>query len=55
MHFVPQRGLLAIMAVLDIALNAAKRPISAKALADRYGLAPRYLEPMLQMLVPTLV
>ena len=51
MHFVPQRGLLAIMAVLDVALNAARRPISAKVLADRYGLAPRYLEPMLQMLV----
>src|SRR5262249_12350087 len=25
--------------------------ISARAIADRYGLAPRYLEPMLQMLV----
>lgn len=51
MQFVPQRGLVAIMAVLDIALNATHRPISAKALAHRYGLAPRYLEPMLQMLV----
>lgn len=51
MQFVPQRGLVAIMAVLDIALNGTKRPISAKALARRYGLAPRYLEPMLQMLV----
>ncbi len=51
MQFVPQRGLVAIMAVLDIALNGTRRPISAKALAHRYGLAPRYLEPMLQMLV----
>ena len=51
MQFVPQRGLVAIMAVLDIALNGNQRPISAKALAHRYGLAPRYLEPMLQMLV----
>ncbi len=51
MQFVPQRGLVAIMAVLDIALNGTQRPISAKALAHRYGLAPRYLEPMLQMLV----
>lgn len=51
MQFVPQRGLVAITAVLDIALNGAQRPISAKALAHRYGLAPRYLEPMLQMLV----
>jgi Rrf2 family protein len=51
MQFVPQRGLVAITAVLDIALNGTHRPISAKALAHRYGLAPRYLEPMLQMLV----
>jgi Rrf2 family protein len=51
MQFVPQRGLVAIMAVLDIALNGTRRPISAKALAHRYGLAPRYLEPMLQTLV----
>ena len=29
----------------------AAQTISAKALAHRYGLAPRYLEPMLQMLV----
>src|SRR5205807_2885497 len=51
MQFVPQRGLVAIMAVLDIALNGTQRPISAKAIANRYGLAPRYLEPMLQTLV----
>src|SRR6476659_2383995 len=51
MQFVPQRGLVAIMAVLDIALNGTQRPISAKAIANRYGLAPRYLEPLLQTLV----
>jgi Rrf2 family protein len=51
MQFVPQRGLVAVTAVLDIALNANKQPISARTLADRYGLAPRYLEPLLQMLV----
>jgi len=51
MQFVPQRGLVAIMAVLDIALNGTQRPISAKTIAHRYGLAPRYLEPMLQALV----
>jgi len=51
MQFVPQRGLVAVMAVLDIALNATTQPISARTIADRYGLAPRYLEPMLQMLV----
>jgi Rrf2 family protein len=51
MSLVPTRGLLAVLAVLDIALNATERPLSAKSLATRYNLAPRYLEPMLQMLV----
>ena len=51
MLLVPPRGLLAVLAVVDIALNAAQRPLSAKLLAARYNLAPRYLEPMLQMLV----
>jgi Rrf2 family protein len=51
MSFVPPRGLLAVLAVVDIALNTTPRPVSAKALAARYKLAPRYLEPMLQMLV----
>lgn len=51
MSFVPPRGLLAVLAVVDIAINASQRPLSAKTLAARYNLAPRYLEPMLQMLV----
>ena len=51
MSFVPPRGLLAVLAVVDIALNTTQRPLSAKLLAARYNLAPRYLEPMLQMLV----
>jgi Rrf2 family iron-sulfur cluster assembly transcriptional regulator len=51
MSFVPPRGLLAVLAVVDIALNTTQRPLSAKTLAARYNLAPRYLEPMLQMLV----
>jgi Rrf2 family protein len=51
MSFVPPRGLLAVLAVLDIAINTSQRPLSAKSLATRYNLAPRYLEPMLQMLV----
>ena len=51
MSFVPPRGLLAVLAVVDIALNTSQRPLSAKSLAARYNLAPRYLEPMLQMLV----
>src|SRR5262245_23122216 len=51
MSFVPPRGLLAVLAVVDIALNTADRPVAAKTLAARYNLAPRYLEPLLQMLV----
>ena len=51
MSFVPPRGLLAVLAVVEIALNTTQRPLSAKTLAARYNLAPRYLEPMLQMLV----
>src|SRR5262245_1278125 len=51
MPFVPSRGLLAVLAVVDVALNTTQRPLSAKSLATRYNLAPRYLEPMLQMLV----
>jgi Rrf2 family protein len=51
MSFVPARGLLAVLAVVDIAINSGPRPLSAKLLAARYNLAPRYLEPMLQMLV----
>ena len=51
MSFVPQRGVLAVLAVVDIALNTSQRPVSAKTLAARYNLAPRYLEPMLQTLV----
>src|SRR3954454_9883074 len=51
MSFVPPRGLLAVLAVVDIAINPSQRPLSAKSLAARYTLAPRYLEPMLQTLV----
>jgi Rrf2 family protein len=51
MSFVPPRGLLAVLAVVDIATHTNQRPLSAKLLATRYNLAPRYLEPMLQMLV----
>jgi Rrf2 family protein len=51
MSFVPPRGLLAVLAVVDIAINPHQRPLSAKSLAGRYNLAPRYLEPMLQTLV----
>jgi Rrf2 family protein len=50
-RLLTRRDLLAITAVLDIALNARGRPVSAPALAARHGLAPRHLEPVLQELV----
>jgi Rrf2 family protein len=46
-----RKGVLAIAAVIDIAMNARARPVSAKALAARHRLPPRHLEPVLQALV----
>jgi Rrf2 family transcriptional regulator, iron-sulfur cluster assembly transcription factor len=37
--------------VIDVALHAGERPVSARALAERNGLPPRHLEPVLQALV----
>src|SRR5437016_10279975 len=51
MSLLPRKGLLAIAAVVDIAIHAGNRPVSAKALAARHGLPPRHLEPVLQALV----
>ena len=51
MSLLPRKGLLAIAAVVDVALNSRDRPVSAKALAARHGLPPRHLEPVLQALV----
>jgi Rrf2 family protein len=51
MPLLSRKGILAIAAVIDIALNAQIRPVSAKALASRHGLPPRHLEPVLQALV----
>ena len=51
MPLLPRKGVLAIAAVLDVALNAQSRPVSAKALAERHALPPRHLEPVLQALV----
>jgi len=48
---LPRKGILAIAAVVDIALHAQERPVSAKTLAVRHGLPPRHLEPVLQALV----
>ena len=46
-----RKCVLAIAAVIDVALHSRNRPVSAKALAGRYGLPPRHLEPVLQALV----
>ena len=51
MPFLPRKGILAIAAVVDIALNDREHPVSAKTLAVRHGLPPRHLEPVLQALV----
>jgi len=51
MPLVPRKGLLAIAAVIDVAINGNVRPVSAKALAERHHLPPRHLEPVLQALV----
>jgi Rrf2 family iron-sulfur cluster assembly transcriptional regulator len=51
MTLLPRKGLLAIAAVVDVALQTVGRPISAKTLAVRHGLPPRHLESVLQSLV----
>lgn len=51
MPLVSRKGILAVAAVIDIAINARSRPVSAKALAARHKLPPRHLEPVLQALV----
>lgn len=51
MPLLSRKGILAVAAVIDIALNARRRPVSAKALAARHKLPPRHLEPVLQSLV----
>jgi Rrf2 family transcriptional regulator, iron-sulfur cluster assembly transcription factor len=51
MSLLPRKGLLAIAAVVDVALNGRDRPVSARKLAARHNLPPRHLEPVLQALV----
>ncbi|MET0606793.1 MAG: Rrf2 family transcriptional regulator [Beijerinckiaceae bacterium] len=51
MILLSRRSLLAIVAVLDVALNARPHPVAAKILAARHNLPPRHLETMLQALV----
>jgi len=51
MPLVSRKGILAIAAVIDVAIHARTRPVSAKGLAERHKLPPRHLEPVLQALV----
>jgi Rrf2 family protein len=51
MPLLPRKGVLAVAAVIDVAMQAHGQPISAKSLAARHGLPPRHLEPVLQALV----
>jgi Rrf2 family iron-sulfur cluster assembly transcriptional regulator len=51
MPLMSRKGILAIAAVIDVAVNARSRPVSAKVLAARHKLPPRHLEPVLQALV----
>lgn len=51
MPLLSRKGILAIAAVIDIAIHANGRPVSAKSLAARHRLPPRHLEPVLQALV----
>jgi Rrf2 family protein len=51
MPLLPRKGLLAIAAVIDVAVQAPGCPISAKTLAARHALPPRHLESVLQSLV----
>lgn len=51
MTLLPRTARLAVMAALDVALNARARPVSSKALAARHDLPPRHLESLLQAMV----
>jgi Rrf2 family protein len=51
MPLLPRKGVLAVAAVIDVAMQEHGQPISAKTLATRHGVPPRHLEPVLQALV----
>jgi Rrf2 family transcriptional regulator, iron-sulfur cluster assembly transcription factor len=51
MPLLARKGVLAIAAVLEVAVHAGAKPVSAEELAKRYGLPTRHLEPLLQALV----
>jgi Rrf2 family protein len=51
MTLLSRKGLLAVAAVVDVALQKEGHPISAKALAARHGVPLRHLKMLLQSLV----
>ena len=51
MPLLARKSILSIAAVTDIAVHAGTRAVTARALASRYGLPARHLEPVLQALV----
>jgi Rrf2 family iron-sulfur cluster assembly transcriptional regulator len=51
-NLLPNRAVLAIAAVVDVALYARPMPVASKALTERHHLSPRSLELLLQGLVP---
>ena len=50
MPLVSHKGALAIAAVIDVAINSATSPVTAKALETRLKLPPRHLESVLRAL-----
>src|SRR5271163_653584 len=51
MPLLPRKGVLAVAAVIDVAMQGPGHPISAKTPVARHGLPPRHLKPVLQALV----
>jgi Rrf2 family transcriptional regulator, iron-sulfur cluster assembly transcription factor len=51
MPLLPNKTVLAIGAVVDIAMHSGKEPVTASDLAHRFQLPRRFLEPALQALV----
>ena len=49
--FLPEKAILAIAVVADVALLCRGRFVTGEMLARRRGLSPRYLEPILEALV----
>jgi len=51
MLIMSKKTLFAIEAVLDIACNAADKPVRSSEISERQGIPNRYLEPVMQELV----